>query len=337
MSSNNLFNVHLKNHRRDFECAEMDPILESGLHHGLAMRYECSNGSCGSCVAKLLKGQIKQIKHHDFPLTDEQKAENTFLTCCNAPASDLEVTLELIGGVKSIPIQSIEVKVKDIKFINKGMSIVKLRTPRSKTLQFMAGQNVELSFNGKSYHYPIASCPCHGMDLEFHIRHTECDVFASEIFKGGLKAKSKVKLKGPKGIFILKERSKRPMVFIAWDSGFAPIRSLVEHAFSLEMPNPVYFYWAFPATEQIPYLNNHAQSWRAMMDEYNYTPIACTFNRANKNDCKKVAKQIFEALDHNIVNQSDVYISVPAEVLIYLGELLFENGLNETQLIASPI
>ena len=50
-----------------------------------------------------------------------------------------------------------------------------------------------------------------------------------------------------------------------------------------------------------------------------------------------MAKQIFDALDLNIVNQSDLYICAPAEVLIYLGELLLENGLNETQLIASPI
>jgi hypothetical protein len=39
-----------------------------------------------------------------------------------------------------------------------------------------------------------------------------------------------------------------------------------------------------------------------------------------------VAKQIFDALDLNIAKQSDLYIAAPAEVLIYLGELLLENG-----------
>jgi CDP-4-dehydro-6-deoxyglucose reductase len=73
------------------------------------------------------------------------------------------------------------------------------------------------------------------------------------------------------------------------------------------------------------------------MDDYTYAPIACEFDRSSKNDCQKVAKQIFSALDLNIINQSDLYISAPAEVLIYLGELLLENGLNESQLIASPI
>jgi CDP-4-dehydro-6-deoxyglucose reductase len=331
-----LFNINLENHQRNFECTEADSILEAGLRYGLSIHYECSNGTCGTCKAKLLKGDIKQIKHHDFTLK-ERKSDNIFLMCCNAPATDIEIALDLIGDVKSIPVQTIKVKVKDISLINENMAIVSLRTPRSKTLQFMAGQDVELSFKGQTHRYPIASCPCQSMDLEFHIRNTGQDAFANKIFNGSIKPKSMVNLKGPKGIFVLKEKSKRPMAFIAWDNGFAPIRSLVEHAFSLEMSNPVRFYWAYPAVEQAPYLDNHAQSWQAIIDEYTYTPIACNFNRANKNDCHKVAQQMFDALDLSVVNQSDVYISAPAEMLIYLSELLLNNGLKESQLIASPI
>ncbi|MBT3195977.1 MAG: 2Fe-2S iron-sulfur cluster binding domain-containing protein [Candidatus Ruthia sp.] len=335
--SNQIFNIQLKNNKRNFECSENDSVLEGGLRYGLAMRYECSNGTCGACVAKLIDGDIKQIKHHDFSLSDEQKNQGEFLMCCNAPASDLNLKIDLIGDVKSIPIQNIETKVKKVSFVNDDLAIITLRTPRSKTLQFMAGQDVELSFKGKTSRYPLASCPCHGMELEFHIRNMPEDAFATSLFTKKIKSKSVIDLEGPKGIFVLKETSKRPMTFIAWDSGFAPIRSLVEHAFSLEMPNPVNFYWAYPADEQVPYLDNHAKSWQAIMDNYTYIPIACEFDRSSKNDCHKVAKQIFDALDLNIINQSDLYLCAPAEVLIYLGELLLENGLNEARLIASPI
>ena len=335
--SNQIFNVQLKKNKRNFECSVNDSILEGGLRHGLSMHYECSNGTCGTCVAKLIDGNIKSIKHHDFILSENQKNQGEFLMCCNAPASDIALELELIGDVKSIAIQNIETKVKKVSFINDNLAIITVRTPRSKTLQFMAGQDVELSFKGNTSRYPLASCPCHGMELEFHIRNMPEDAFATALFTKKIKSKSIIDLEGPKGIFVLKETSTRPMTFIAWDSGFAPIRSLVEHAFSLEMSNSVYFYWAYPAEEQAPYLENHAKSWQAIMDDYTYAPIACEFDRSSKNDCQKVAKQIFSALDLNIINQSDLYISAPAEVLIYLGELLLENGLNESQLIASPI
>ena len=332
-----LFNVRLKNHDRNYECSSNDSVLEGGLRHGLAMHYECSNGTCGACKAKLVNGEINQIKHHDFALSDEEKSDGDFLMCCNSPASDVELELDLIGDVQSIPIQNIETKVKKIVFMNDDLAIITLRTPRSKTLQFMAGQDVELSFKGVTSSYPLASCPCHGMELEFHVRNSPEDAFATALFSKKIKNKSMVDLEGPKGVFVLKELSKKSMVFIAWDIGFAPIRSLVEHAFSLEMDNPVYFYWAYPSDEQAPYLDNHAKSWQAVMNDYTYSPIACEFDRSSKNECHKVAKQIFNALDLEVVKRSDVYLCVPAEVLIYLGELLLENDLDESQLIASPI
>lgn len=334
---NQIFTIELQKNKQNFECPENDSILEGGLRHGLAINYKCSNGTCGVCKAKLIDGELEKIKHHDYSLSTDEIDNQEFLTCCHAPRSDLTLELDLIGDVRSIPIQTIQTKIKDIRFINNDMAIVNLRTPRSQTLQFMAGQDVELSFKGVVSRYPIASCPCHGMELEFHIRNLNIDQFSQAIFSKKLKAKAKVELVGPKGMFVLKEASAKPMVFIAWDGGFAPIRSLAEHAFSLEMTNPVYFYWAYPATDPAPYFDNHAQSWHAVMDEYHYQTIACDFDRSSKNDCHKVAKQIYDSLDHKVINQSELYISAPAEVLIYLGELLLDNGLDESQLIASPI
>lgn len=332
-----LFNIKLSSQNKNYECSSNDSVLESGLRHGLSMHYECSNGTCGVCKAKLISGVVKKIKHHDFALSKNELNNAEFLMCCNSVESNIEIELDLIDDVRSIAIQNIDTKVKSIHFIKKDMVVLTLRTPRSKTLQFMAGQDVELSFKGDTSRHPMASCPCYGMALEFHIRNNKLDAFAQAIFNKSLKVKSKVALKGPKGIFVLKEASTLPMSFIAWDGGFALIRSLVEHAFSLQMPNPIHFYWAYPATESAPYLDNHAKSWQTMIDKYIYRSIACEFNRYQKNDCYKLAKQIFSALDLSIVNQSEVYLCAPAEVLIYLSELLFENGLDESQLIALPI
>ncbi|WP_428095600.1 2Fe-2S iron-sulfur cluster-binding protein [Candidatus Thioglobus sp.] len=337
MKPTKIHSISVINADKVIECSESDSILTAGLRHGLAMHYECSNGTCGVCKAKLITGTIEKIKHHDYSLSADEVNNQAFLTCCHAPSTDIELELDLIGDVRQIPIQQIQTKIKDIHFINDNMAIVRLNTPRSQTLQFMAGQDVELSYKSVVSRYPIASCPCHGKALEFHIRKLDGDEFSHAIFTQILKTKAKVNLVGPKGIFVLKETSTKPMVFIAWDGGFAPIRSLVEHAFSLTMSNPVHFYWAYPAAETTPYLDNHAKSWQASMDDYHYQTIACEFDRSSKNDCHKVAKQIYNALDLTVVNQSEVYIAAPGEVLIYLGELLLKNGLNESQLIASPI
>ncbi|WP_201342320.1 hypothetical protein [Abyssogena phaseoliformis symbiont] len=71
--------------------------------------------------------------------------------CCNSVASDIEVKLDLIDDVKSIAIQNIDTKVKSIHFINDGMAILALRTSRSKTLQFIVGQDVEFILSRKRF------------------------------------------------------------------------------------------------------------------------------------------------------------------------------------------
>ena len=334
---NKFNNIHINNHSIDYECHENDSILESGLRNGLSMQYMCQNGTCGECSAKLIKGEVVQFKHHDFVLSSNQKQNNEFLMCCNSPISNIDIDVDLIGDVKSIKTQNIDTKVKSIIIANDDLCILTLRTPRSKVLQFMAGQDVELSFEGKTSRYPIASCPCHGIELEFHIRKFDEDEFAGALFSASIKVKSNIKLEGPKGIFVLKEKSDRPMLFIAWDIGFAPIRSLIEHAFSLEMSNPVYLYWAYPEIKGPPYLENHANSWKLILDDYSYTKIACNFNIIDNNYYINIANSIYKSLDIDAVINSDVYISAPAEVIIYLSEMLLETDLNEKHLIASPI
>jgi hypothetical protein len=51
----------------------------------------------------------------------------------------------------------------------------------------------------------------------------------------GLRKDDGVLITGPHGRFVMKLDSRRPVIFVAWDEGFAPIKSLVQHAMSLEI------------------------------------------------------------------------------------------------------
>ena len=332
-----IHNIVLSNQEKLFECPSNDSILDAGLRHGLAMRYDCSNGTCGSCIAKLKTGEIQKIKHHDYSIQNELVEQGAFLMCCHAPLSDLNIEVDLISGVKSIPIQNIVTKVKKITRINENFISLIIRTPRSKTLQFMAGQQVELCYQDISARYPLASCPCNGMELEFHIRNIDSDAFSQILFNGDLSAKSDIQIIGPDGIFVLREESINKMVFIAWDGGFAPVRSLIEHAISLERDNEINFFWAFPAVDKEPYLNRHAKSWNAVLDEYSYSTIPCDFDRSLDNDCELIAETIFNNLLSTDLKSADIYICAPAELLIKLSELIISSGVDEKNILGSPL
>ncbi|MBT3308377.1 MAG: 2Fe-2S iron-sulfur cluster binding domain-containing protein [Gammaproteobacteria bacterium] len=314
---------------KTFECSRQESILQAGLRAGLPLRYKCTNGSCGECKTQLIEGEVRTIGHQDFHLSPQEQQQGWFLSCTHAPKSTLNIAAPMFNTVQQIPHQCIQAKVKKISLVDKKLAILTLRTPRSNTFQFLAGQNVVLSHHYTERCYPIASCPCSGGELEFHIRNRDSDPFSQRLFNT-LKRGETVTIKGPQGQFSLDEHSTRHLVFIAWEHGFAPIRSLVEHFISLEMDNPVSLYWI---AKQQPYMENHANSWHSVLDPFDYHWV-----QPQSTDFETQAIQLLDIIQEDLLlEMSDFYISVPAPMLITLSELLLTAGVDEAQLHASPI
>ncbi|MFN7184731.1 MAG: FAD-binding oxidoreductase, partial [Thermomonas haemolytica] len=125
-------------------------------------------------------------------------------------------------------------KVKQVTPLSEDILLLHLVTPRSQRLRFLAGHSVTLSVSGISTNfqgdYPIASCPCDDRNLLFHIRRDENDAFASRLFSDPFKPGDLVSVFGPFGEFVLQKDTSDDLLFIACDTGFAPIKSLIENA-----------------------------------------------------------------------------------------------------------
>ena len=71
-----------------FDCAADQPVLLAGLAAGLALPWSCRNGSCRTCIARLVEGRIEH--RIEWPgLSAEEKAEGFVLPCVAEPRSDL--------------------------------------------------------------------------------------------------------------------------------------------------------------------------------------------------------------------------------------------------------
>ena len=331
-----MFEITIENHNLKLDCSSGSTVLETGLRNGLSMKHKCSNGSCGKCVARLNTGSVKSIKNHDYRLNSGQLSNNEFLMCCNTPTEDIMIDVELIGDPASIQIQDIATKVKSVRLIDDSIAIVTLRTPRSNTFQFMAGQDMEIEYKGNRYKYPVASCPCNGMDLEIHIRNSELNPFAMAIFENKIENREIININGPHGAFTLNEESKLPIVLICWDNGFAPVRSIVEHAFSIEKANPVHLYWGYPSIEGLPYFDNHARSWWAVMDDYTYTPISCEDGGVDENrEVQDIVNNIYEHLTLELIKRSNIYISAPNKMVALLVSRLVKDGVEDNNIVST--
>ena len=315
---------------RTFECSSEESILQAGLRAGLALRYKCTNGSCGECKTRLIEGEIESIQHQDFPLSPHEQQEGWFLSCTHTPQCDLKINAPLFNTPLQIPQQQIQCKIKKIEILEtQQLAILTLRTPRSNTFQFLAGQDVLLTFQQMTKRYPIASCPCNGGELEFHIPKRKSDAFSERLFST-LKRGDAITITGPRGQFSLDEHSSRHLVFVAWENGFAPVRSLVKHFISLEMDNPVSFYWI---AKQQPYQQNRAHSWGAVLDPFDYHWI-----ERQSRDFEGQAPQLLQQIRRDLmVEMCDFYIAAPAPFLITLSEALSAAGVAEEQLHATPI
>lgn len=320
--------------RHEFFVESNDTILEAALRAGLSLSYGCSNGNCGLCKARIASGEIRRARPHDYVISEAEKLQGYALLCANTAVTDLVIEAPEAKGVHDIPLQQIGARVKRTEPLAPDTMLLHLQTPRTKRLRFLAGQHVTLEpTQGLAAEHSIASCPCDERNLEFHIRR-QAGRYSDYLFTK-LKASDIVSVQGPSGDFVLREDSPRSLVFIAWDTGFAPIKSLIEHAMALEVTERMHLYW-ISGRQDGHYLHNLCRSWADALDNFAYTPLVAELALAESP--QGVAEpHIGQALekvcrDHPRLGEVDVYLVAPDAVLEASEFLLLDRGLPRAQL-----
>ena len=272
-----------------------DTLLEAALRAGLSVDYGCSGGTCGKCTARVLSGQVQQVRHSDHVMSAADKAAGRVLMCCTTAVGDLVIEAQEAGGSGDIEFQSIDAKVRKVAPLGDGVRLVHLQTPRTSRLRFLAGQSVRLVLpGGAARELPVASCPCDDRNLEFHVAARAGDPFREAVF-GSLAAGDTVRVEGPRGDFVLDEESPRPFVFVAADAGFAPVKSLVEHAIALETAPAIRLVWvASPPAGH--YLDNLCRSWKEALDDFHYVAIAAEGDAGDGPVADRAMARVMEAL-----------------------------------------
>lgn len=309
--------------QQDFLVEGQDTLLESAMRAGISLNYGCSGGNCGLCKAKVVTGQVKQTRHHDFPLSEKEREQGVVLMCSNTAVSDITLEASVTGSVRDIPFQQIAATVKTHAPLTDEVMLLHLQTPRSQRLRFLAGQSVRLKV-GRSFtaELLIASCPCDDRNLLFHVRRLTGNLFSDYVFEQ-LKNGEIVEVEGPQGEFILHEKTERPVYFLAFDGGFAPIKSLVEHAMSLDIDD-IHLHWIASDPAQL-YLGNVGRAWGDALDNLHYSEHLTGFDLRVLGE-KREAQLLhhLQALNGASPNMrsGDVYLAGP-EAAVAVAEKFF--------------
>ena len=256
----------------EFFVEGTESILEAGLRGGLALNYGCSNGNCGECKVRKVAGETRQIRHHDYALTDTEKQLGYLLSCAHTPLGDVTIEADEADGAHQIPHQTIDVKLRKTETLDASVNLVSLRTPRTNRLRFLAGQSVTLSFPDIGERtLPVASCPCDDMNLQFHVP-VDQDPELADYLENRARSNDTIRLTGPTGSFSLREDSPNALLFIAEDVGFAPIKGLIEHAMALDTAESICLLWR-SGNPDGPYMHNLCRAWHDALDNFSYRAI----------------------------------------------------------------
>ncbi|MBA4285030.1 MAG: hypothetical protein C0434_05815 [Xanthomonadaceae bacterium] len=90
--SNHAFTLHLERSNKDVPVQAGQSILDALQHAGIDPRYACMQGTCGTCVVKVVSGDVD---HRDAYLSETEKAANTQMCLCVSRAKADRLSIDL--------------------------------------------------------------------------------------------------------------------------------------------------------------------------------------------------------------------------------------------------
>jgi CDP-4-dehydro-6-deoxyglucose reductase len=266
------YRVTLKPSGHSYQVSPDETLLQAALNAGLAIPYGCRNGACGACKSRILEGRVDFANTQPHVLGIEDMAAGFALTCCARPLSDITLEVREVVSQKDIPVRTMPCRVQEITRVADDVMIMRLKLPANERLQFIAGQYIEfLLQDGKRRAFSLANAPHEDDLLELHLRLIPGGSFTAHAFST-LKERDILRFEGPLGSFRLHEESTRPIIMLAGGTGFAPIKSLVEHAIHSRIVRPMAIYWGARNRAGL-YLPELPKRWAAEHSHITYLPV----------------------------------------------------------------
>jgi ferredoxin-NADP reductase/ferredoxin len=214
---------------RRIEVEPEEFVLDAALRQGVPLVHQCRSGSCSTCVAQLIAGDLAMAPDRATSLLDAEAAEGKRLLCSSYARADSEVRLHypaaLIYGAKRRKMPAV---VAALEWPSPSVAKLILKLPEDKVFSFHSGQYVRIKVPGTSEwrSYSMASTLRELPRMYFLIRILSGGV-VSEYLRNGCRIGDEVMVEGPMGAFIL-HSSRAPQIFIAGGTGLAPILAMLD-------------------------------------------------------------------------------------------------------------
>jgi len=225
--------VQSKSEETAFDCSDRETILHAGLRQSLTLPYECATGTCGTCRARVMSGEV-EMRWAEAPGAAKLKREKGDVLMCQAYAhSDcvLRVPSDITVVEKSpTPRRGL---IRHIRKLTKDVATFDLHL--STPMSFEAGQFVVIEtadlMGGRAY--SMVNFDTESGQVELLIKRKPGGRFSDWLFdeRG---SEREVAVFGPLGRAVFRPHEGRNFICIAGGSGIAGMMSILECAVQVD-------------------------------------------------------------------------------------------------------
>ncbi len=199
-------------------------------------------------------------------------------------------------------------------------SILQLKLKPETYIDYKAGQYLQILIENELINYSIANAPLGVPHYELHIRHSGGDPYQQPLFYH-LRHHGSCNIQLPYGDCYLDQLAPRkPIIFIAGGTGFAPIKAMIEEMLAHDDPRQIQLYWGARETSDI-YHQNLVDQWQAHVEQFHAKTII-----DNKKE-NRLAKEVLKT-DKALLFQAQFVISGPFSLVYNIRDQLVEHGLS---------
>jgi CDP-4-dehydro-6-deoxyglucose reductase len=266
----------LRPQNRVLPLAPGRPVLESALAAHFNLPHSCKGGSCGSCRARILSGQVDYPRGPPLGLSAAEAAAGYALLCQAVARTDLVVEAREVRAVTDVAIKSLPARIERLERLAPDVMGVFLRLPVVEEFRFRAGQYLDVMLpGGRRRSFSIASPPHDAALLELHVRRVAGGAFTTQLFES-LGRGALLRIEGPLGQFVYRApepaTAAGPVLLVAGGTGFAPLKAILRQMLEAGDGRAVHLYWGARAAVDL-YQDDWVRAQVARFPRLSYVPV----------------------------------------------------------------
>jgi propane monooxygenase reductase component len=316
----------------EFEVDEDETVLRGAFRQGLMLMHGCKEGQCAACKSFLLDGEVDLDNYSNFALNDFEKDEGWTLLCRAHAMSDLEVELinydeEVLRS--GIALTTGTMRVKTIEPLTHDIRRLVLS---GSEFEFKPGQYVDIKIPGgdEVRSFSMANLASHSPgELEFMIKVYPEGKFSSLLSGGGLQEGHELEVTGPYGVFTLRQKSDRPLLFIGGGAGMAPILALLRSLAAHDDPRPAIYYYGARRPEDLFYQGELAELERRLSN-FRFVPALSDCGEEEWSGERGLITDVVARSEQEL-SEVDAYLCGPPPMVDAAIGLLVSKGVPESR------